>query len=200
MSRIIMSIVLGLIYTSSVFGEAVNFTTPNTEVSPGQEIVISLVALPGYAAIEIMLDTIRTSNGGTASNPQLNSKFLFLQSPGEVMGGSSESELITWVGGTSAWNIRNSKNELDLVTGVLYSFTYHVPDLQPSSYINIFVINDAYYEGDVLMYDLTHHQCIGAIIPGSLILNVIPEPCTIVLLSLGGSAILRRRKQEFRVK
>jgi len=182
-------VVLALVCASSAFGAVVNFTCPVIDVAPSQVVTISVTANAGYGASAITLDSIRTNNGGeSVANPApiLNSMFTQFRSVGELT--NTGGELVSYVGG----GVAGSGISL-LATGTLYSFSFHVPQLPNSSYITISALNNANFEGDVTMYDITNNVGLGNIIPGSLILHVIPEPMTMALLAIGGLVALRRR-------
>ncbi len=148
-----------------------------TSYNPSDTITIELVAdfYAAYLAVNFFYD----SSSGTASSPALHSLFATQPNPGDLVNSSGlliQSVKGEIAGGTIPDGVPSGE--------VLWTFEYHVPDLEYSTYIEFtavgFNVADAYYMDSV------------ATMP-ALEIHVIPEPITIALLGLGG-LFLRRRK------
>jgi hypothetical protein len=175
---LILSLVL--VCASSAFG-AVAFTTPVIEVQPSQMITIALHS--DTTDVFGMQFDVLSSNGGEASAPALATAW-----------GAGYEGFATNANGTllSYVNAAQTGVPPTKLGGDLFGFTFHVPQLPASSYI---VISAGAYGGTDPAYVATMTAS-GAridVIPGSLVLHVIPEPMTMALLAIGGLVALRRR-------
>jgi len=117
--------------------------------------------------------------GGVASAPLvLNAAYTSFPLVGDIT--NTGGTLIEGVLGATAVGLP--------ATGVLYSFEYHVPDVPPSTIIEI---------GPAFPYGWEMNEVTiaagASVVPDSLLIHVIPEPMTIALLGLGGLFLRRRR-------
>ncbi len=178
----LLSLVLVLAMASMAFAVSgpIRFEVDPADASGGYlpSDVITINVVSDILVQQLLLDNIIDDAGGAASGPlTLHAGFVsgFLPLPGTIVNS----------GGVLISSINGQINFLaDLVDGVLYSFEYHVPNVEPSTIITIATgagVNEAYDTN------------FSAIAVDSLAIHVIPEPMTIALLGLGG-LFLRRRK------
>jgi hypothetical protein len=127
--------------------------------------------------------------GGTAQAPLVvNAGFGGYADTGTIVNGEVNGYdiLIEWMSGSVG-------SGQPYVTGALYSFEYHVPDVEASTEITIGTNED---ETGWAWCDMQDDQAIDYDINdvSDLVIHVVPEPMTMVLLGLGGLALLRRRR------
>jgi hypothetical protein len=119
--------------------------------------------------------------GGTAQLPlSLNANFTAFADVGYLT--NDGQTLIKWIAGNAGAGLH--------ATGILYSFEYHVPDVEDSTWITIGDFSGQPYWPALITY-LGGDEYEGPLTP--LEIHVTPEPITIALLGLGG-LFLRRRK------
>jgi hypothetical protein len=171
--------ILGFVCVSSALG-SVAFTTPVTEISPGQDITIYLHSTETNV-IGMQFDVL-TNGGGTASNPHINSGWDIGYEGYPYNAGNL---LIGWVQ-TTQTTVPPIK-----LGGDLFWFTYHVPNVPVSTPITI---GAGLYGGTdpIFVATLDSNNQRVDLIPGSLVLHI-PEPMTMALLAIGGLVALRRR-------
>lgn len=148
---------------------------------PSEVITINIVDVN---VLGISIDAIVDGGiGGTAQEPQTFHPNLNLTNAGVLNIGGHLVEYVfanTTIGGAS---------------GVIYSFDYHVPDVQQSTIITIGTFSD----GDLFWEPLFDYEG-GSSYEGPIYMlqgqaiHVIPEPATVALLGLGG-LLLRRHKK-----
>jgi len=146
------------------------------DYTPSDIITIELVADFGVGSIGI--DQVNGNPpGGMASAPALNS--LFVDQP--VNPGVIKNQGPLLIQGVAGFTALGSA---DIPAGqLLWSFEFHVPDLPPSTWIEITTSGAFLAAGDFSdMSDGTN----------AVMIHIIPEPVTIALLGLGG-LFLRRR-------
>jgi hypothetical protein len=176
-----LSILVLVLAMASPAGATLSWTVSPVKCSyePSDIITIGIVADFSYVG-NFGIDDILTDNGGTASNPALHTLLQFEPySNGEVI---NEGSLL--IQDPYGQNLSWIPEDNIMAGEVLWSFTYHVPDVPASTIVTIsatgvFVADDWYMEYDDYIEPLTIH--------------VVPEPATIALLGLGG-LLLRRRK------
>ncbi len=161
------------------------FQASKTEVCPGDVITVDLVTTSGTPGVTgFAIDAITDGAlGGVASGPlTLNSGFNTYQKPGTVWN-TGGVEVVAIAGASSGAN----------VSGTLWSFQYHVPDVPESTMITIKIFEDDqdYLAPSYTLSGGTHYEGTDFFTP--LVLHVVPEPMTMALLGLGG-LLLRRRK------
>jgi len=147
--------------------------------------VITIQLYDSGQVIGFSIDAITDNGvGGTALEPQvINAK---LSRYGHFGTLNSNGMLVEYVYGFT-----------DIVqqpaTGVLYSFDYHIPDVPFSTIINIHTTNDGgdnWYPAEIDYIDGSYYRA-----PPELGLVIhLPEPATMILLALGGLALLRKRR------
>lgn len=149
------------------------------EVAPSDTVIVQLVTDEGTSVTGWGFDAL--VGEGTASGAAISSVF-----ESQTLGEMNPAE------GLLSWYTYAGNSEIPLAynSGVLYSFTLHIPDLPGSTIITITTMSDdidylpAYYQ-DTTGYIEENF--------GALTLHVVPEPITMALLGLGG-LLLRRRK------
>ncbi len=145
-----------------------------SDYAPSDMITIELVTDFGVGGLSI--DQV-TGSGGTASAPALNT--LLNQAPvnpGVII--NAGGVLLQAVAGSTDLAVG------DIAAGeVLWRFEFHVPDLPPSTIIEIGTLGFFAAAGD--FSDM-------ALETNVLAIHIIPEPVTVALLGLGG-LLLRRR-------
>jgi hypothetical protein len=160
---------------------------------PSDVITIDLVSpIEDPPVISVMVDSITDNSGvipfstlGMAQAPQTFNANFGTHFPGTLNAGGQLVIYMSAADGTLP---------LRGATGTLYSFDYHVPNVPPSTYIDIQSDSDdfdfypaeiVYKTGDDVLFTNGIHMNVP--------IHVIPEPATIALLGLGG-LLLRRRK------
>ena len=163
--------VLALSATASA-SVVVYFDTADPLVRPGQTISISI-----FSTVEtdnIRMGRISDGDFGIASNLWLNPNYNTPLNPGVII--NTGGILIE---GVSSGVLPVSP----AVSGVLYTFNYLVPQASAGHTITIFgdpshgAINQVWVHSGPGLEPVT---------PDSLTLTIIPEPCTLVLLGIGG--------------
>jgi len=158
---------------------------PPAEYNPSDTITIGLVAA-GFTlgaptgVHQIDIATVTTDNDGTASNPALVTA---LTGAGVFYHGTpinSGGILIQTVKGGTA-----IADQLGIGTGDLWTFEFHVPEVDWSTIITIDLTG--------LQIKNKFGQPLAYTYGGPLEIHVVPEPMTIALLRIGG-LFLRRRK------
>ena len=158
---------------------------PQAEYNPSDTITIALVAA-GFGTgatdgiAQLTIGSATTTNGGTASNPDLHTKL-------RPVGGlwnvgtpvNSGGVLIQAVAGSLAIS-----DYLLIDAGSLWWFEFHVPELEYSEIISIDLTD---------LSILPKYGALTYTYGGALEIHVVPEPMTIALLGIGG-LFLRRRK------
>lgn len=192
MKRLFVAVLLLAVTSSAVAGLVELRVSPDDVFLyiASDTITIQLYATDFYT--DYPLDTIgfmdiaaiKTDNGGTASNPSLNSALAI----GE--GGTSSTGDIVNSGGILIEDIRGYIEQGDLVgvnpfPAVLYEFELHIPDAEYSTIITITM-------NGLDLYNLGYNDP-GYTATNTLEIHVTPEPMTIALLGLGGLFLRRRR-------
>ena len=159
-------------------------TAGTTEIVPSDNVVIDLISTQMISYFSI--DAIKASVGnGTASSPSVNSAFEVAYA-GTL---NSEGMLSEYLSASDT-----SPIPAPGVSGRLYSFVYHVPDVP----INTYIIIGTYADGENWLSPQYTVANGGGTFTGTqyftpLVLHYFPEPMTMGLLGLGG-LFLRRRK------
>jgi hypothetical protein len=129
-----------------------------------------------------IFDAIRDNVDGMADEPQIINIGFGLRKPGFL---NYEGNLVSYV------QAESTTVPPTPVSGVLYSFEYHVPEVPFSQIIEI----GTYADGDFYLmpefYYLDGSSYIGH--PTPVDFHVTPEPITLALLGLG-ALMLRRKK------
>ena len=175
-----MLVALTIVVFASVSFAGLEWQVSKDRVLAGETVTISLVDTDGEGFASILMDVITDYGaGGLASNLAI-APFASFPDAGYVGTGAN---LIEWVGGSA------DDNQLEGLSGVLYSFDYTVSDLAP---MGLFINIGASTEGvNLASYVSMANGEAGPI--DDAVLEVIPEPMTMALLGLGGLFLRRRR-------
>jgi hypothetical protein len=184
---LVLIMVLGMVTMAQA---GLVFQAAVTDVNPSDNILITLSSgtemVQGFA-----IDAIISSNGGLAAGPLAMPAAFEVQSVGNIINGMNAGQyvLVDIIGASDTAPIPAPG-----VSGVIYSFMYHVPDLPASSIITIGTFwDDLTYLAPEYTVAMGGGTFVGNEYFTPLVLHVIPEPMTIGLLGLGG-LFLRRRK------
>lgn len=172
--------VLVLVLAISTMATAASVTLrvaePQTEYNPSDTITIELLA--DFYVTYFGIDYVYGEP--TASNPVLHSLFTVPPvTPGTLVN-SGGTLMVSVAGGVAADLIEDGVP----IGEVLWSFDYHIPDVEEST---VLVISGS----GVAVADCWWVDSVSSI--GALEIHVVPEPMTIALLGIGG-LFLRRRK------
>jgi len=174
-------LVLGL---ASLAQAAVSFQAPGVnvqEVKPSDIIRIQLIS-DATNVFGMQFDVL-SDKGGEASAPALATGW---NAGYEGLAMNQGGTLISYVQAAQT-GVPPTK-----LGGTLFSFSFHVPELPPSTFITISWGPYGGYDNPYIatMDSAGNRVDVAA---GSLVLHVIPEPMTMALLAVGGLVALRRR-------
>jgi len=178
----LLVLVLVLAMTQVSWGAFARIVNPQNDYLPSANITIQVVE-DTFDVGQFGINYVNTDNGGTASAPALNAR---LTEIAPVNAGT-----VVNAGGILLQAVIGSVDYFgtiggDLAAGtVLYTFTYHVPDVPYSTMINITFAG-------VSIADSFYTNSTDAITGVGI--HVIPEPMTMGLLGLGGLFLRRRSK------
>lgn len=147
------------------------FDTEDPNVVPGETISISIFST--CITDHIRMDRISDADFGIASNLYINPNYNAPLDEGEVV---NENGVL--IEGVSTGIVPDCPS----VAGVLYSFDYKVPSAALDHIITIFADPSGGAINQIYVYDSSTWKYVT---PESLTLTVVPEPCSIVLLTLG---------------
>jgi len=175
MKKLVCFMIVALISAVACAG-TVAFQAPAT-VEVGDVVTVTVTGTAGVTSVT--LPQILSSQAGLASNLFLNP--LLNQFPTVGTAVNAGNVLITGISGATPMQFP----PVEVLAGAtIYSFDYKVPDVTVGTMIDISGAGTMYFQfGDF--------SAVTQI--GSATMEVVPEPMTIALLSLGGLFIRRRK-------